>query len=317
MTAAGAKSFVLNYVAAGRERRITIGSVPDWSVTGARDRAKELKRRIDIGEDPMAERHEDRAAPTIDDLAERFAAEHLSRRRETTSKEYNSILRGHILPALGKVRVADLRHADVDRLHRKIMATAPYRANRAVAVLSKMMALAVKWEMRGGNPVKGIERAPENKRERFLTPAEIARLGKALDSHSEQTSCDAIRLLLLTGARRGETLSSTWSQFDLGKGVWTKPSRATKQAKEHRIPLSEPARLLLTGMSARAEPGCPYVFPGTRIVDASGALSWAPLREIKRTWLALCVGAGLAVQVEKKDATGKVQKDAEGNPVRE
>lgn len=92
----------------------------------------------------MAERHEDRAAPTIDDLAERFAAEHLSRRKETTSKEYKSILRGHILPALGKVRVADLRHADVDRLHRKIMATAPYRANRAVAVLSKMMTLAVK-----------------------------------------------------------------------------------------------------------------------------------------------------------------------------
>ena len=69
VTAAGAKSFILNYTAARRERRITIGSVPDWSVAGARDRAKELKRRIDIGEDPMAERHEDRAAPTIDDLA--------------------------------------------------------------------------------------------------------------------------------------------------------------------------------------------------------------------------------------------------------
>ena len=312
MTAAGAKAFVLNYRAAGRERRITIGNVPDWSVSGARDRAKELRRRIDVGEDPMGERHEDRAAPTIDDLAEQFDAEHLSRRRETTAKEYRSMLRGHILPALGRTRVADLRHSDVDRLHRKIMATAPYRANRAVAVLSKMMMLAIKWEMRDDNPVKGIERAPENRRERFLTPAEIASLGKALDAHSERTSCDAIRLLMLTGARRGETLSATWPQIDLVYGVWTKPSAATKQAKEHRIPLSKPAVALLAAMKAAAEPGCPYVFPGARSIDALGNVSWKPLKDIKRVWLALCVSAGLAERVGEADGRQRVTKNGDG-----
>lgn len=316
VTAAGAKSFILNYRAAGRERRITIGSAPDWSVTAARDRARELKRRVDVGEDPMAERHDDRVAPTIAELAKRFETEHLSRRRAATAKEYLSILHGHILPALGPVKVADLRHVDVERLHRKISASAPYRANRAMSVLSRMMSLAIKWELRADNPVKGIERATESKRERFLTPAEIARLTAALDAHSERTSCDAIRLLLLTGARRGETLSATWSQFDLERDVWTKPSAATKQAKEHRIPLSTSAAELLASIKAKADPACPYVFPGTSTTDAAGKVTWAPLREIKRAWLAVCVQAGLAEQVDQKDISGKAVVGPDGKPVR-
>lgn len=293
VTAAGAKAFILNYRSAGRERRYTIGSFPDWGVSAARDKAKELKRRVDNGEDPMGERHAERAAPTIADLAERFEAEHLTKRRATTAKDYASILRGHILPALGTVKVADLRHADVEKLHRRIAVTAPYRANRAVSVLSKMFALAVKWELRTDNPVKGIERAPEEKRERFLTPAEIARLGEVLATHPEKASCRAIRLLLLTGARRGEMLSATWTQFDLEKGAWVKPSSATKQKKEHRVPLSAPALSVLAELRADAEAGCPYLFPGKRTVDAKGKLTWAPLTEIKRAWASVSKSAGI------------------------
>src|SRR5579875_3524377 len=81
VTSAGGRAFVLNYRASGRERRITIGSYPDWSVKAARERAKELKRRIDLGEDPMAERHAERAAPTIEALAARYLAEHAPRKR--------------------------------------------------------------------------------------------------------------------------------------------------------------------------------------------------------------------------------------------
>lgn len=288
MTAAGAKAFILNYRAAGRERRITIGSSPDWSVPAAREQAKILKRRVDQGQDPMGDRHEERTAPTIADLAARFEAEHLTRRRSTTAKDYSSILRGHILPALGKTKVVDLRHADVEKLHRKIAATAPYRANRAVSVLSKMFSLAVKWELREDNPVRGIERAPEEKRERFLTPAEIARLGEALAVHPEKASCRAIRLLLLTGARRGEMLSATWAQFDLERGTWTKPSSATKQAKEHRVPLSGHALAVLGELRADTPDGCPFLFPGKREVDAKGKVTWAPLTEIKRAWGSVC-----------------------------
>jgi hypothetical protein len=69
----------------------------------------------------------------------------------------------HILPALGRMKVADLRRGDIDQLHRKISRTgAKVRANRVVALLSRMFSLAVMWEMRTDNPVKGIERQPRD-----------------------------------------------------------------------------------------------------------------------------------------------------------
>lgn len=307
VTSAGARAFILNYRAGARERRYTIGSFPDWKVSKARDEAKRLKREVDLGRDPMGERHEDRAAPTIADLADRFEAEHLPNRRSATVRDYKGILKSYIRPDLGKTKVADLRHSDVEKLHRTIAKTAPYRANRTVAVLSKMLSLAVKWEMRTDNPVRGIERAPEEKRERFLSPAEIGRLADALIAHPEKTSANALRLMMLTGARRGETLAAKWSEFDLERGAWVKPSAHTKSKREHRVPLSAPALALLVGMRQNAERRAenarmavsPYVFPGT---------DNKPLTEVKRTWASVCESAGLGAFVEEKDASGKLVK---------
>src|SRR6202142_4503475 len=77
VTPGSAKSFVLDYRAEGRQRRFTIGSYPDWSVQAARQAAKELKREVDAGRDPMGQRHSERAAPTLHDLWERYQVEHL------------------------------------------------------------------------------------------------------------------------------------------------------------------------------------------------------------------------------------------------
>jgi integrase len=317
ITKAGAKAFILNYRAGGNEKRITIGSYPDWHVNDARKEAKAMKRRIDVGEDPMADRHADRAAPTMNDLADRFEAEHLSKRRPTTQVDYRAILRLYVRPSLGTTKVVDVRHADVERLHARISKTAPYRANRTVAVLSKMMALAVKWEMRSDNPVIGIERAPEQKRERFLTPAEIARLSEVLTAHPEKTSANVVRLLLLTGARRGETLVATWPQIDLAAGMWTKPAATTKQKKDHRVPLSAPALQLLSEMKIEADqenarrirdklPAITCLFPST---------DGKPLTDIKHFWASICRTAGLSISVEQKDAKGRPVENAKGEPI--
>jgi len=99
--------------------------------------------------------------------------------------------------------------------------------------------------------------------------------------------------LLLTGARRGEVLAATWDQFDLEAGVWIKPSSHTKQKREHRVPLSAPARRLLADMRAEAERRAKerqrelskYVFPA-RV--GGGAMV-----EIKSAWAALCRAAKL------------------------
>src|SRR5215472_8175212 len=92
-TARGAKAFVLNYRASGRERRITIGAFPDWSLSAAREQAKLLKRQIDLGYDPMARRHEARASPTVAQLASRYLEEYAVRKTSRSRKDGESMLR--------------------------------------------------------------------------------------------------------------------------------------------------------------------------------------------------------------------------------
>jgi integrase len=284
VTAAGAKAFVLNYRAGGRERRITIGSFPDWPVKGARDRAAELKRQVDVGADPMVRRHAERHAPTMNGLADLYREVHLPKKRPGSQQADETTLRLHVLPKLGRHRVADLRHTHIAALHREVTKKAgPIAANRTYALVHKLLSLAVKEGWIATNPATGIERNPENKRERFLTPTEIGRLTEALNAHPNKQSGNAVRLLLLTGARRGEVLGAAWSDFDLDAGVWTKPSHATMQKKTHRLPLSAPALRVLSDMRAGA--ATDHLFPGRTANEVQGNL--------KRFWATVTKAAGI------------------------
>jgi integrase len=264
VTAGGAKAFVLNYRnGAGRERRLTIGRHPEWSVGAARDEAKALLRRIDRGDDPLGQIQADRLAPTFADLADRYIAEHLPRKRPSSQEEDRALLK--LADGLRHAKVADLGHADIAALHRKVTKTrGPYRANRVRALLSKMFSLAIVWRMRADNPVRGVERNHEEGRERYLTPAEIARLMKVLAKYDDKLAANIIMLALLTGARRGELLNATWTQFDLDAGVWTKPSSHTKQKRIHRAPLAPEAWQLLVAMRAEA-PDADRLFAGKSV----------------------------------------------------
>jgi hypothetical protein len=71
----GARTFVLSYWLNGSERRLRIGAWPDWSVAAARAEAREIRQRVDRGEDPARDRRERRQAPTMTDLAERYRHE--------------------------------------------------------------------------------------------------------------------------------------------------------------------------------------------------------------------------------------------------
>src|SRR4051812_28246844 len=139
--------------------------------------------------------------------------------------------------------------------------SASYQANRTVALLSRLFNLAIRWGWRADNPAKGIERNQETKRHRYLSSDELARLTVALAEHPDQQAANILRLLLLTGARRGEVQAAKWADFDLGAGVWVKPGATTKQKTLHRVPLSAPARQLLADLhDDRGE--SEYVFPG-------------------------------------------------------
>jgi integrase len=158
----------------------------------------------------------------------------------------------------------------------------PYLANRAVAVLSKMFNFAIKLKWRTDNPAKGIERNQEVKRDRYLSTDELARLSEALTKCVDRQAANIIRLLLLTGARRGEVLGMRWAHLDLTNGVWTKPGATTKQATLHRVPLSEPVRQLLCELRQNAADEAEFVFPGR---------PGRARADIENTWSALCKAA--------------------------
>ncbi|NJM31503.1 MAG: site-specific integrase, partial [Rhizobiales bacterium] len=302
----GTKSFMLDYRANGRQRRITIGSYPDWSVAAARDAARAMKREVDLGRDPMGERHEERAAPTVADLWARYRDEHLPTKAARSRKDEAMMWERIVLPRLGKTKVAAISHDDIDAFHRDIthVRGTPVRANRIVEVLRKAFNLSIRWKWRTDNPASGVRRNPEEKRNRYLNKIEIAALARALQAHSEPVSANAIKLLMLTGARRGEVLGATWAMFDLENGIWTKPSAHTKQRKLHRVPLSGHAVRLLSEIKETAEG--PHVFPG-----ADGK----PLTDIKRTWLSVCKKAGLVTRIEKKSRAGRTIRDRCGLPI--
>jgi integrase len=292
VTAAGAKSFVLNYTIAGRERRMTIGGYPAWSVAAAREQAKSLRQRVDMAEDPLAAKEAERDAASVSTLCDRYLSDHASRKR--TGEQDRRYIEQVIRPKLGSRKVSAITFGDLDGVHRGLTSdNGPYTANRVAALLSKMFALAIRWEMRADNPAKGIERNVEEKRYRYLNGDELRRLSAALAVCPSQKAANAVRLLLLTGARRNEVLGATWDQFDLEAGIWTKPSSHTKAKREHRVPLSAPARQLLVDVRAEAQRGArqrghepsPYVFPA-RVGNG-------PMVEIKTAWSGICKAAQL------------------------
>lgn len=282
ITAAGVRSFILNYRIKGRERRITIGQYPTWTVLAARKQAELLRRNVDSGTDPLETRISQRQAPTVRDLFKRYEEEHLPSKAPRSAADDRAMWRNDILPLLGAKKVADLRHEDCDALHRAVSETRPVRANRVNEVLRKALNLSIRWGWIERNPASGVRRNPELKRHRYLAREEVARLMDALAARRERTSADAILFMLLTGCRRGEALNARWSQFDLARRIWTKPSAETKQRREHRVPYSSSVAELL--LRRRVEGIGPFVFAGSLGV---------PLQEVRKTWRSACEAAGL------------------------
>jgi integrase len=306
--AAGARSFFVNYRIGDREKRFTIGSYPDWSAEAARGEAKDLRRRIDRGEDPALERKTQREAPTVRDLAERYRVEHLANKAKSSQINDWAMVKNDILPAMGDRKVADAHDGDIGALRNAITARgAAVRANRVLAVASKMFALALKrkegedapWrDQAQGNPCKGVTRNPEEGKERFFSPAELAALGDALQTYGNTPAANCLRFIMLTGCRPGEAMLATWDQFEAVPGFWIKPSAQTKQRKKDRVPLGAAAMELVAEIKATRKSNprrarSDFVFPG----QSHGE----PLKQLRSTWEAVAETASIALWREAKD----------------
>lgn len=178
--------------------------------------AREL--RIETDRVDQRTRKREAARPTLAAFADRFLEEHAQPHKKASSfASDRRILKATILPPLGTLRVADIDLATVKRFHAALRAT-PYRANRALALLSVLLAKAEAWGERpvGSNPCSAIDRYPEHKRERFLSAAEAARLVNVLAAATGamRDPADAVHLLILTGCRKGEVVGLSWAEVD-------------------------------------------------------------------------------------------------------
>jgi integrase len=308
VNASGSRNFVFNYrLRSGRERRMTIGAFGAWSTVAARAEAKRLQARVDLGEDPLAEIQSERDAQTMADLFARYQEEHLPRKSKGSIANDKCMI-AKWLSGMRALKVAEVSHGDIDAIHRRITrAGHPTNANRAVALLSKMFSLAMKWGWRSDNPTLHVERNREQPRSRYLTEDELSRLKVALASYEHSQSADAIRLLLLTGARKSEVLAATWDQFDLEAGIWTKPSSHTKQRREHRIPLSAGAVDLLHELHA-PNGKSQFLFPlgaghqlhlrrAWRAISKAAGLSGVRVHDLRHSFASLLASSGLSLPI--------------------
>ena len=284
----GVKSYILQYRNQHNvSRRYTLGRHGVIGPEKARVKAKNLLAGIHDGADPATERREAREAPTVADLAERYMAEHArSKKRPSSARTDASNLRLHVLPALGRKRVAVVTRADISDLHHAMRET-PGAANRTLALISKMMNLAEKWGWRpdGSNPCRHVERYPERAMERFLSGDELGRLGAVL-FEAERAATElpsviaAIRLLMFTGARLGEILNLEWTHVDFERACLRLPESKTGAKVIH---LSAPALEVLNGIERRE--GSPWVIAG-RDPDK-------PLVNLRKPWYRIRAIAGL------------------------
>ncbi len=235
-------------------------------------------------------------------------AEHVAaKRKPKTLSSYSHALERHIIPSLGKLSLLDVTRSDVSKLHLSLTST-PYMGNYVVTVLGALYGWADRQGIvpDGYNPARRIDKFREQRRERFLTREEFARLGAAL---REAETCGipyavddskptakhaakpenrrvvvppdavaAIRLLMLTGCRLREILNLRWREVDFERGLLLLPDSKTGRKT---VVLGPPALAILSSLPRASV----YVFPGA---DAD-----KPRSDLKRPWAAIKRRVGL------------------------
>jgi hypothetical protein len=211
----GRKGYCIQYRRGGRTRRMSIGLHGVITPRQAREEAASYLNEVRLGRDPAMQRAKERKAPTLEEFAQKH---YLPKHAEPNMKprslaEVRKILRLHLLPALGRHKLREISRTDVHQLHTSLK-DRPFMANRTLGLLKSMLKCAERWGYwEGPDPCVAAKRFKEPPRERLLSPAEYEKLGRTLrefeEAHPEYCyAVGAIRLLMLTGCRKGEILTA-------------------------------------------------------------------------------------------------------------
>lgn len=309
----GRKAFVVLYRDKGGADRLTrIGDYGTWTLDQARDKARELLRIADSGADALAVRRAAKGAPTFADLIDAYKQRHVPTKKSGAEdvrritkhlegwkpRKLESITREDVRALVAKVETSPRERGakgatKANRPKAPARAGAkPYEANRLLALLSKMFALAELWELvppGHPNPCKGIPKAREHKRERWVEPTELPALAKAIDAEPDPYARACLWLYLLTGCRKSELLNAKWADVNKARAVLRLPD--TKAGRPHEVPLVPPALAIFDTLPR--QDGNPYVFPGRKAGDADSPEP-THLESIRGPWDRARTAAGVA-----------------------
>jgi integrase len=244
----GARSWAVRYRYAGRTRKHTVGAWPAIDLATARRLAAKALRAVAEGKDPGHTKSETRAAApdTVGRVVEEFLERHVRRNcRPRTIAERERQFRNHVLPRWRGRLVSDIGKRDVVKLLDEVMDAGPVAANRLRTTLATFFAWCLARDIIQATPMTGV-RAPavEHTRARVLTDDELVLVWRAAEQIGFPFG-NVVRLLILTGQRRSEVAGMQWSELDLEQALWTLPGARVKNARQHTVPLSDPAIAIL------------------------------------------------------------------------
>lgn len=335
----GSKSFVVQYRAGtGRNspvRKLTLGAIKKLTTDEARALAKKALGSVAHGHDPARQKSDAQKTIKVSELVDLFLTQHVeAKRRASTAVLYRDILKRIVTPAIGDLKADKVTRSDIARLHLS-MKTTPYQANRTVAVVGSMFAFAGKRGLvpDSANPSRGIERYREAGRERFLSSAELVRLGAAI-RHAETKGVDwivdprtpqskhlqksnrrtvigphaaaAIRLLLFTGCRLREILHLKWEHIDFERGLLFLPESKTGKKT---VVLNAPSLEVLAQLErvgafviAGDDPSSPRsdLKRPWSLVIREAQLSGLRIHDLRHSFASFGAGAGLGLPIVGK-----------------
>jgi integrase len=243
--------FQYRYKFYGRKMCISLGEFPAVSVQDARQRVLEHKALLARGKDPSAEKNKAKTEQTF----EQFSLQYLeyARQHKKSWQDDKYKIDSRLNPVLGKLRLSAITTKDVALLHAKEKErTTASTANHLFATLRTILNVAVKFDLLEKNPCIGLSKFHEGPlRERYLSREELPRFLKALAQENDTLSKAAILLLLFSGCRRNEILSTTWNQVRLDEGRLYLP--VTKNGRSRTVHLNQKASEILQELSARRD----------------------------------------------------------------
>jgi integrase len=264
----GNKSWTLRYRHQGRPRNLRLGdaAIDDasdgFTLAAARSRAAEARVTLERGIDP-AERQAPARADRVEALVEQFIELHVRRKtRPGSARRTEGLFRNYVLPAWRGRMIGEIRRRDVIDLVDKAAAKRPIASNRLLAALSMFDGWLLSRDVIPVSFTRGVKRpTKEIARDRVLDNAELAALWRA--TAGTDPSLRAIRLMILTGARRSEVAHMTKSEIDSEAREWTIPAARAKNGLACTLPLSEQAWQVLTSVPPIA--GTDLVFTYGRV----------------------------------------------------